>query len=64
MLIIAHRYTMVRNADYVYVINEGVVVEHGTPSALIAAGGWFAELARQSGERPQDGSLGVSQEAA
>jgi ABC-type multidrug transport system fused ATPase/permease subunit len=50
MLIIAHRHTMIRNADYVYVIKDGSVVEHGAPLALMAAGGWFAELARQSGE--------------
>ena len=50
MLIIAHRYTMVRNSDYVYVINDGVVVEQGTPDELIESEGWFAELARQSGE--------------
>jgi ABC-type multidrug transport system fused ATPase/permease subunit len=56
MLIIAHRYTMIKNADYVYVINDGVVIEHGTPDELIAAEGWFAELARQSGESPESKS--------
>ena len=50
MLIIAHRHTMIRNADYVYVIKDGSVVEHGTPLALTAAGGWFAEMARQAVE--------------
>ena len=50
MLIIAHRYTMMKNADYVYVIQEGVVVEHGPPTQLQEGDGWFAELARQSGE--------------
>jgi len=53
MLIIAHRYTMMKNADYVYVINEGAVVEHGPPSELIGGEGWFAEMARQSGEAPE-----------
>jgi ABC-type multidrug transport system fused ATPase/permease subunit len=52
MLIVAHRYTMMKEADYVYVIREGKVAEEGTPAALIAAGGWFAELAHQSGEAP------------
>ena len=50
MLIIAHRYTMMKNADYVYVINDGVVVERGSPEELLVGHGWFAELARQSGE--------------
>jgi ABC-type multidrug transport system fused ATPase/permease subunit len=64
MLIVAHRYTMVRNADYVYVINDGVVLEHGSPEALIAAKGWFAELARQSGETPDSKGSIAGQEAA
>ena len=50
MLVIAHRFTMVKEADYVYVLKEGRVSEEGTPEDLIAAGGWFAELARQSGQ--------------
>ena len=49
MLVIAHRYTMVKEADYVYVLKDGRVAEEGTPEQLIAADGWFAELARQSG---------------
>ncbi len=53
MLVIAHRYTMMKNADYVYVINEGAVVEHGSPAELMTGGGWFAELAQQSGENPE-----------
>jgi ATP-binding cassette, subfamily B, bacterial len=64
MLVIAHRYTMVRNADYVYVINDGTVVEHGSPEALIGAKGWFAELARQSGESPDSKSSDAGQQAA
>ena len=50
MLVIAHRYTMVKEADYVYVLREGKVAEEGSPEQLIAANGWFAELARQSGQ--------------
>ena len=50
MLVIAHRYTMMKDADYVYVMQDGSVSEEGTPAQLLAAGGWFAELAAQSGE--------------
>ena len=50
MLIIAHRYTMVRDADYVVVMRDGQVIEEGPPNELIASGGWFSELARQSGQ--------------
>lgn len=47
-LVIAHRYTMIKEADYVYIMHDGRVVEQGTPAELIAANGWFADLARQS----------------
>ena len=50
MLVIAHRYTMMKNADYVYVLKEGEVVEKESPAELLKGQGWFAELARQSGE--------------
>jgi ATP-binding cassette, subfamily B, bacterial len=52
MLIIAHRYTMMKDADYVYVLKEGRVVEEGRPADLLKGHGWFAELARESGEVP------------
>jgi ATP-binding cassette, subfamily B, bacterial len=48
MLVIAHRYTMMKEADYVYVMKDGQVIEQGTPAELWAQGGWFAELAAQS----------------
>ena len=51
MLIIAHRYTMIKNADYVYVLKEGQILEHGSPRELMAEEGWFADLARQAGEK-------------
>jgi ABC-type multidrug transport system fused ATPase/permease subunit len=44
-LIIAHRYSMVRDADRVLVLEAGAVIEEGTPAELIAKGGWFAALA-------------------
>lgn len=49
-LIIAHRYTMIKEADYVYVLNDGQVVEQGTPAELLAAGAWFTQLALQSAQ--------------
>ena len=45
IIIIAHRYSMVRDADHVYVLGDGGILEQGTPEALIAAGGWFAAFA-------------------
>jgi ABC-type multidrug transport system fused ATPase/permease subunit len=52
MLVIAHRYTMMKNADYVYVLKDGSVAEQGTPAELLKTTGWFADLARESGEVP------------
>ena len=52
MLVIAHRYTMMKNADYVYVLRDGEVAEEGTPAELLKGHGWFAELGRESGEVP------------
>ena len=50
MLVIAHRYTMMKDADYVYVMKDGAVVEQGPPAELLKGHGWFADLARESGE--------------
>ena len=41
-IVIAHRFSMVRDVDYVYVLDAGQVTEEGTPEQLVAAGGWFA----------------------
>ena len=54
MLVIAHRYTMMKEADYAYVMMDGQVVEHGTPAQLLTQGGWFARLAAQSGEHAEE----------
>ena len=45
VIIIAHRYSMVRDADYVLVFSGGAVMEEGTPAELIAKGGWFYDFA-------------------
>ena len=55
IIIIAHRFSMVRDADQVYVLGEGKVIEHGTPAALIGAGGWFAAFANAV-EEEDDGT--------
>ena len=44
-LVIAHRYSMVEDADWVYVLRDGRVEEQGSVAELIAGGGWFARFA-------------------
>jgi ABC-type multidrug transport system fused ATPase/permease subunit len=44
-LVIAHRFSMVENADHVFVLDAGRVVEQGSVDELIAHGGWFARFA-------------------
>ena len=50
-LVIAHRYSMIKDADHVIVLEQGRVLAQGAPAELVAAGGWFAELAAQSTEK-------------
>ncbi|MEZ6189460.1 MAG: ABC transporter ATP-binding protein [Planctomycetota bacterium] len=45
--VIAHRLSTVRHADQILVLDGGRVVERGTHSELLAAGGRYADLVRQ-----------------
>lgn len=46
VVIIAHRYSMVKDADHVLVLEDGKLTESGTPATLIAAGGWFRDFSK------------------
>ncbi len=43
-IVIAHRLSTVKNADKIYVIQKGRIVEQGTHSELIALGGYYKRL--------------------
>jgi ATP-binding cassette, subfamily B, bacterial len=44
VLLISHRFSTVRSADRIYVLDHGRVTESGTHDDLLAAGGTYAEL--------------------
>jgi ATP-binding cassette subfamily B protein len=43
-ILISHRVSTVRNADRIFVIENGAVAEQGTHDQLLAAGGYYADL--------------------
>jgi ATP-binding cassette subfamily B protein len=51
-IVIAHRLSTVRNADHIFVLENGVLREHGRHDNLVAANGIYASLWRvQTGEQ-------------
>jgi ABC-type multidrug transport system fused ATPase/permease subunit len=46
----SHRPSLINQADWVYVIEDGRVTEQGPPSELAGNGGWFARFMRSATE--------------
>jgi ATP-binding cassette subfamily B protein len=44
VLLISHRFSSVREADRIYVLDQGAVVEHGTHAELMELDGRYAEM--------------------
>ena len=51
LLVIAHRWSMVRDCDEALVLDGGRIVQEGSPQALAAQKGWFAEMAKAGREQ-------------
>ena len=58
VIIIAHRFSMVRDADHVIVLSEGEVLEEGSPAELLEKGGWFADFAGAAEEEIAEDAVG------
>jgi ATP-binding cassette, subfamily B, bacterial len=43
-ILIAHRLSTVRNADFILVLDEGTIVERGSHEELLKAQGYYAQL--------------------
>ena len=54
ILIIAHRFSMVRDADKAIVLDEGQIAEEGTPAELLQNDGWFAHFAAAAEEETEE----------
>jgi ABC-type multidrug transport system fused ATPase/permease subunit len=54
VIIIAHRYSMIRDADQVIVLADGRVEEAGTPAELLEKSGWFTRFAAAAEEIQSD----------
>ena len=53
VLLISHRFSTVRSADRIYVLDHGRVTESGTHDELLAASGTYAELFTLQARRPR-----------
>jgi ATP-binding cassette, subfamily C, bacteriocin exporter len=55
VLLVAHRLSTIRDADLIYVMHQGQIVEHGDHASLMAAGKRYAELWRSqtAGSQPE-----------
>lgn len=47
-VVISHRHSAIRHADYIYVLSGGTILQHGTDETLMGMNGIYADLFRES----------------
>ena len=55
-ILISHRVSTARHADYIYVFDDGKVIESGTHTELLARGGHYADLEAVQSNQDRDQS--------
>lgn len=58
-LVVAHRLSTIQNADRIYVLRDGQIVEEGSHDALLARGSTYAELYRMQFGQSRIGVTGL-----
>lgn len=48
-LVISHRHSAVKHADYIYVLSKGKILQHGTDEELLAMEGDYSRLFKKTG---------------
>jgi len=59
----SHRPSLIQQADYVYVIEDGRITQQGPPTTLALEGGWFANFLRSADDELQSPETGLSSNA-
>ena len=54
VFVIAHRLSTIKNADLILVMKEGDIIEQGTHSQLLEAGGFYADLYNSQFEETEE----------
>lgn len=59
-IVISHRFSTVRRADRIVVLQDGRITEDGSHAELVAAGGQYAHLFQMQAQRYTEGAQGAS----